>query len=388
MSITRATIKAAKPQAEKYFIWDEQTPGLGIRVMPSGVASWVYKYRTKAGVQRMQTLGRADILHPEAARAEAAKIMGDAYAGKDPLAAIRAKRAVPTVAEACEAFKEVHFPLLKPHTRKGYDGLIRNYLVKRYGARRIDSLHVDEIREWKTEYLDRPTIFNRARDVLSMVVDYAIEKRWAEHNPIRNRRLKNYPERARKRYLSVHEAPRLGKALEEFGRQSDMRWRFSSFITLLLFTGCRASEIAKAKWEWVNWEDKRIEWPSTKKGEDDNVLPDAAMDLLRELQRRIPGNPWIIAGARLGQPLAAYGKMWREVCEMAGIQNLRVHDLRKSFASIALAEGFGLDMIAMLLRHADPSITALRYSFLMEDTRRAAVNKTAEAVQLRLISQS
>jgi integrase len=384
MSITRAAVKAAQPAAEKYFIWDDRTPGLGLRVMPSGVVSWIYKYRTQSGVQRTQTLGRADIIHPDEARALAAKLYLQVRDGDDPMAALAAKRATPTVAKACEEFVEVHFPLVRPSTRKSYGGLIKNHIVPRFGNRRIDSIDMAEIRKWKADYVETPQKFNHSRDLLAMVVDYAIERKWAEHNPIRIRRLKNYPDHARKRYLTIDEAPRLGAALRDYGQQSDMRWRFAAFITLLLVTGCRASEICKARWEWIEWDEKRINWPRTKTGPDEHVLPDSAIELLKELHRRIPGNPWVIAGAKLGQPLAAYGKMWREVCKMAQIENLRVHDLRKSFASIALAQGFGLDMIAMMLRHANPTITAERYAFLMSDVRKQAVNQTADAVFDRL----
>jgi integrase len=196
--------------------------------------------------------------------------------------------------------------------------------------------------------------------------------------------MKNFPEQGRKRFLTLAEAPRFAQAMLAYGRDSDTRWRFTALMTLLLLTGCRLSEILQARWEWVNWEEKRIDWPDTKTGADEAHLAPPVLELLRELQRRVPGNPFIIAGAHIGKPLGGHNNMWRAVCVAAGIKNLRIHDLRKSFASIALADGVGIDVIAGLLRHSNPAITAERYAFLMDEERKAAADKVATAVTRRL----
>lgn len=384
IAITKAIIKAAKPQAEKYFIWDVQMPGLAVRVMPSGVMSWVYKYRTLDGVQQWRTIGRVDAFHPDQARTEAAKTMLAAKTGEDPAAELRAKRAGKTVSDLIKAFEAVHFPLIKPKTKIDYESLMRKHLEPRFGKRRLDSLELDDMRQWKAETSETPYVFNRGRALLAMMLDYGIEKKWLKANILRTRRLKNFAEVKRKRYITAAEGPKLGEALAVYGAQSDTRWRFTALITLLLVTGCRLNEIAMARWEWVDWENKRINWPDTKTGEDANALPDAAMTLLKELRLRNPGNPWVIAGVRIGQPLIGHNKMWKEVLSIAKIENLRIHDLRKSFASIALAEGVSLEVIGSLLRHSNPSITAERYSFLMEDSRRPLLNSTAKAVLERL----
>lgn len=383
-SITKAVIKSAQPKAEKYLIWDTGMPGLALRVMPSGVKSWVYKYRTLDGIQQWRTIGRVEVLHPEQARIEAAKTMLAAKSGNDPAAELRTKREGKTVSQLIEAFCPVHFPLIKPNTIRDYESLIRKQLVPRFGKRRLDSLNLDDMRKWKSDTADTPYIFNRGRALLSMMMDYGIERGWIKANVLRTRRLKNFKEIKRKRYMTVAEGPRLGEALKVYGSQSDIHWRFSALVTLLLVTGCRVSEIIQARWDWVDWENKRINWPDTKTGQDDNALSDLAMALLAELHRRVPGNPWVIAGANTGHRLVGYGKMWREVLAMAKVENLRVHDLRKSFASVALAEGVSLEVIGSLLRHANPSITAERYSFLMEETRRPLLNNTAQAVINRL----
>lgn len=356
--------------------WDKRVPGLGVRAN-----RWIVKYRFR-DQQRIDTIGSTDELKVDDARLQAMQIKHDAKIGLDPR---REKApAASTIAELAAQFERVHLPLLKPGSVKNYKGLMRNHVLPRFGDRLVADIRPADIRQWKVDYVDTPNKFNKARDLMAQMMDYAIENELIAANPVRVHRLKNYPERGRKRYLTLNEAPRLGNALREYGKDSDTRWRFSAFITLLLLTGCRASEIAKARWEWINWDEAKIDWPDTKTGADQLYLAPPAVDLLRELHRRVPGNPYVIAGARIGQPIAGYAKMWREVCRIAGIENLRVHDLRKSFASIALAEGLGLDVIAGLLRHSNPAITAERYAFLMDEERKAAAEKTAAATLARL----
>jgi len=383
MSITKATIKNAEPTDKKYFVWDTKLSGLGIRVMPSGVKSWVLSYRTESGVKRLQTLGRADIYHPDQARDVALKILLEAKSGKDPASIAVSRRHTPTVSQLCDQFESVHFRLLKPGTAKNYRALVRRWIKPRFGDRLVTNIIPADIRQWKSD-ATKPVTFNHARNLMAQMFDYAEENHWIDNNPLRTRSIKNYVVRQRKRYLTSSEVPRLAAALSEYSAQSDIRFRFASLISLLLLTGCRLNELAQAKVEWIDFEQQKINWPDTKTGADSLYIPNAAIELMRELVRRVPGNPYLIAGARLGQPLVGVRKMWREVCVMANIDNLRVHDLRKSFASIALAEDIGLDVIAGLLRHSNPAITAERYAFLIEEKRATAAEAAANAISKRL----
>jgi integrase len=384
MKITKATIKAAEPKADRYWIWDELVPGLGMIVLPSGIKSWVLRYRTATGKQRTHTIGRCAELHPDQAREAALELLRQARSGEDPTGARRVRRSVPTFDALRAEFERLHYPLCKPGTVANYRGYWENHLLPKWNRLRVDELTAADIRELRVQYRDKPTTFNRVREMLAVALDLAIERGWRSDNPARGRKMRDYKEVARRRFLSESEAPRLGQALEAFSGRDDMRWRFAALVTLLLMTGCRLRELMHARWEWVAWECKRIAWPDTKNGADDTVLPDAAIALLAEIKRRAPANEWIFPGRHAGRPMEGYRKFWLEVCGQARIENLRVHDLRKSFASIALAEGVALEVIAGLLRHADPSVTAQRYAFLMRDMAGRAANKTAQATLLRL----
>lgn len=386
MKITKATIKQAQPKAERFWIWDELVPGFGMIVLPSGVKSWVLRYRTQSGKQRTHTIGRCAEMHPDLAREAALELLRQSRAGEDPTLARRVRRMTPTIEALRAEFERLHYPLLKPGTAANYRGYWANHILPRFGQMRVDELTAADLREMRLDYLERPITFNRVREMLAVALDLAIERGWAQDNPARGRNMRDFAERKRRRYLTAAEAPRLGAALAAYGEQAEIRWRFAALVTLLLVTGCRLREIMHARWDWIDWDNRRIVWPDTKTGADEGTLSEKALEILTELHRRVPGNPWVIAGARLDRPLTGYGRMWKEVCTMAGIEGLRVHDLRKSFASVALAEGLGLDVIAMLLRHSSPTITASRYAFLMEETRRSATTMTANATVARLRS--
>lgn len=386
MKITKATIKQALPLANRYWIWDKLVPGLGMIVLPSGIKSWVLRYRTATGKQRTHTIGRCNELHPDQAREAALDLLRQARSGEDPTVARRTQRSIPTISELQLEFARLHYPLCKPGTVANYKGYWKNHLLPRFGQRRVDELDAADLRELRVEYRDKPTTYNRVREMLAVALDLAIERGWRQDNPARGRKMRDYKEVARRRVLSEIEAPRLGQALETFGHSSDLRWRFAALVTLLLITGCRLREIMDARWDWVDWECKRIVWPDTKTGADETVLSDAAIALLTELRHRSVASEWVIPGQTLAKPLRGYRKYWAELCVMAKIEGMRIHDLRKSFASIALAEGVALEAIAGLLRHADPSVTATRYAFLMRGFASDAANKTASAALLRLRS--
>jgi len=383
MKITKATIKAAEPKAERYWIWDEIVPGLGVIVLPSGVKSWVLRYRTVAGKQRTHTLGRCAEMHPDQARDAALGVLRQSRGGEDPTLERRVRRNTPTISALAVEFARLHYPLCKPGTVANYRGYWKNHVLPRLGQARVDEITAAELREMRVQYHSRPITFNRVREMLAVAFDLAIEQGWRTDNPARGRKMRDYRERTRRRVMTEDEAPRLGAALKAFGDQSDIRWRFSALVTLLLMTGCRLRELMHARWEWIDLKARTISWPDTKTGEDETVLSEAAVALLEEVRRRAPG-VWVFPGQRFDKPMEGYRKLWLEVCAHSEIHGLRIHDLRKSFASIALAEGVALEVIAGLLRHADPSVTAQRYAFLMRGFAGEVANKTADAALLRL----
>jgi integrase len=192
-------------------------------------------------------------------------------------------------------------------------------------------------------------------------------------------RIQANTERKRRRYLSREELKRLLAALDAFA-EAGVRWRFAQLIRLLLLTGCRVREVMHARWDWLDEDAAVLIVPADqhKTGGDGNDrrihLPPAAMFTLRQLRLR-SNSEWIIAGDSDGH-LVGYWHLWQELLAKARITNLRVHDLRHSFASLGVTAGLSLPQIGGLLGHASPQTTQ-RYAHLIDEAAAAAAAKVA-----------
>jgi integrase len=182
--------------------------------------------------------------------------------------------------------------------------------------------------------------------------------------------IERFAEEKRKRYLSASELKRLGGAL----REAEARNLISPFslaaIRLLLFTGARLSEILTLRWTEVDQERACLQLRDSKTGAKTIHLSRAALEVLENLPRT-SGNPFVICGQRDGSHLVNLQKAWRVVRELAGLGDLRLHDLRHSFASIGVGEGLGLPLLGGLLGHTQPATTA-RYAHLANDPLKTA----------------
>ena len=178
-------------------------------------------------------------------------------------------------------------------------------------------------------------------------------------NPCRH--VKRYKERKRERFLSPEETERLGEVLRD--AEQEMPSAVAA-IRLLLLTGCRLSEIQFLRWEDVK--EDCIELPDAKTGGRVVPLGPEARAVLESLPRE-DGNPWVIAGKLPGSHLTDLQRPWRRIRERAGLEDVRIHDLRHSYASRALALGESLTMIGKLLGHTQVQTTA-RYAHLARDS--------------------
>src|SRR5439155_6593777 len=209
------------------------------------------------------------------------------------------------------------------------------------------------------------------------------------------RRVENFPEHRRERFLTSDELERLGAAIREaetkgipwkvdeakpnarhLARQENRFTRLDPFaaaaLRLLLFTGCRLREILHLKWEHVDLERGLLFLPDSKTGRKAIVLNAPALEILADLPRV---GSYVIAGQAAGtaddKPRADLNRPWRAIVKRAGLNGLRIHDLRHTHASVGAGLGLGLPIIGKLLGHTQPSTTA-RYAHLDADPLRRA----------------
>jgi integrase len=192
------------------------------------------------------------------------------------------------------------------------------------------------------------------------------------------RRVKHFPVQSRQRFLTETELARVGEVLSEAEKDGSEDPYALAAIRLLIFTGCRRDEILGARWAWVDIERGILNLPDSKTGAKPVLLSPAAIEVLTNLEQ-VEGNPFIIVGARAGQRWVNLRKVWVRIRERAGlkpeiltngkVQQVRLHDLRHSFASLLADGGASLTMIGKLLGHSNPQTTA-RYAHLTDDPLR------------------
>jgi integrase len=194
--------------------------------------------------------------------------------------------------------------------------------------------------------------------------------------------IKKYPTRSRDRFLSEQEYDRLGAVLDELEGAGRVFPSAAAAIRLLMLTGCRRNEILTLKWENVALEQHELRLPDTKTGARAVPLSPTARGVLATIPRQ-PGNPWVIFGRGPGTRLANLNVSWQLVRREAGLEDVRLHDLRHSFASRALALGESLPMIARLLGHSQMQTTA-RYAHLARDSVHEAACRVSDRIEAAL----
>jgi integrase len=246
------------------------------------------------------------------------------------------------------------------------------------GAKKMVALTRSDVAKLHYAHRATPYYANYALRVLSSLCTWAeVHGFRPEHtNPCR--KIEKYKEHSRERFLSPRELYRLARVLAVAERCGAVTPWTAGAIRLLIFTGARLNEVLTARWDWVNLTEGTLALPDSKTGKKVIHLNPPALDVLVALPR-LEGNPHVICGAKPGAHLVNLEKPWRRVRKAALLTDVRLHDLRHSFASVAVAGGASLPLIGGLLGHAEPGTTA-RYAHLAADPLKAA----AEAIGARI----
>jgi integrase len=363
---------------KKEWIPDNKVAGLGILKLPTGVETWYLRYREPSGKQQHHKIGRVSVVNRTLAREEAHKLLAAVAKGEAPTSARQDLRNGPTVRDLYERVKIKHHPKLRPNTVKGYECTWDLHIIPALGTTKVQLVTKTQI----ADLVDKigSTQANRTLAIMRKAFNLAILWGMRADNPCA--KVPGNRENRRQRYLSREERERLLAALEAFPA-TPLEWRFTQLIKLLMLTGCRAGEICRARWEWVDEKAGRMAIPSEhhKTGQQTGKkrvvhLPPAAILILREL-RRSTNSPWIIAGRGDGC-LIGYQKLWERLLTAAGITDLKVHDLRHNYASVALTRaGLTLPQVGELLGHASP-LTTSRYAHLIEEDAGAMAQSVAD----------
>ena len=371
--LTKRVVEALKADGADTVYWDGELTGFGVRVRKSGRKNYVLQTRVR-GKLRWFTIGQHGRITAVEARVAALEILAQAKKGIDPRDASARRKAEPVMAELGRRFLEQYVPThCKPSTQAGYRRSVTLFIDPALGEMRISEVERKDIAKLHHDMRDKPYQANRALGVLSKM--FSLAEVWGLRpdgsNPCRH--VKRYKERMRERFLSPEETERLGEVLRE--AETEMPSAVAAF-RLLLLTGCRLSEIQLLRWEHVK--DDCIELPDAKTGGRVVPLGPEARAVLANLPRE-EDNPWVITGRLPGSHLTDLQKPWRRIRARAELEDVRIHDLRHSYASRALALGESLTMIGKLLGHTQVQTTA-RYAHLARDSIQSAAARITGSI--------
>ena len=396
--LSKRTVDALKPGG---LIWDADVTGFAVRCQQKAKV-YVLKYRI-AGRQRWYTIGKhGSPWTPEKARMEAKRLLGLVADSKDP-AEVREYAAKDiTVSELCDIYMaEAPFIILpkKGRPKKESSLAIDKSNIERHvkpllGKKRVRALTRNDIERFQQDVASGKTAIDektgphgrarvtggkgtaaRTTALLGGIFTFAVKRGYRADNPVKGVDL--FKSDPRTRFLNADEMACLGDALGEAEGNGTSETVIAA-IRLLILTGCRKSEILELRWEWVDFEGSCLRLPESKAGAKVIPLGAPALELLATLPR-IEGNPHVLPGEKEEGHLIGLPKAWAKIKKQAGLHDVRLHDLRHSFATVAVAGGDSLYLVGKLLGHKESRSTEV-YAHAQQDPLRAVADRAANKI--------
>ena len=343
--------------ASDYVIWDNELAGFGLRVRPSGKRYWFVRVRQR-GKHRRASLGCTEDVDALTARGEARKLLAEV--ALDGLPQRVGVKVAPVMSDYAEEFWTDYARHWKLSTQKRNREALKRHILPDFGPMRIDLVGRAEITRWRDSFADgRGMRFNRAIPVLAAMFKYAEQLGYIRKGSNPCRGMPRYKANMKERFLSSVEIRRLAAELvaDEAAYPNQV-----AIIRLLLFTGARVSEIRDLHWEWVQL--PRLMLPDSKTGPKTIFLNSQAVRIFDGIARR-EDNPFVFPN-RKGNCPTKLDLWWSRFRRRCALPDVRIHDLRHSFASVGVRDNVALATIGSLLGHFLPETTA-RYAHLADD---------------------
>lgn len=403
--LTKRVVDGAEVRPVRYVLFDSEIRGFGLRVFPSGQKSWIFEYKVDGGGRKASTkrvtIGRFDEFTPDEARKFAEKLRAKAKIGQDPQSEKIAYRQALSISDVVDAFL-VHVASKKrASTESLYRDILERLVKPVVGNRKAADIKRGELAKLHLGLSATPYQANRTLAVLGSMYSFAGKHGLVTegYNPARG--IEKFDESSRERLLSTEELVRLGDAIR-VAETEGIPWHIdparktkhvpkekreavigphaAAALRLLIFTGARLREILHLEWSQVDLERGLLLLPTSKTGKKTIVLNAPAMAVLSNLDRL---GKYVIAGKTAGtedeKPRADLKRPWAMVTRHAGLEDLRIHDLRHNFASFGAGGGMGLPIIGKLLGHSQAATTQ-RYAHLDADPLRRASNAIGNSI--------
>jgi integrase len=378
MLTEKQLLKLKCPEKGNEIHFDGEIPGLGARITAAGVISFVLQYRIN-GRERRYTIGRHPDFSVAGARDEALRLRSEIAKGHDPLGGREAQREAPTIDDMADDYLEFSKAHKRESSIRNDKQMLDNIIKPKLGKIRVAAVTPRDIESLHSALKKTPYRGNRALALLKTMFNWAIRQEWRSDNPAKG--IEKFPEEKRERWLQEKELEQLTAALDAHPYQDA-----ANCIRLILLTGCRKSEALSAAW-W-QFDLGRSTWtkPSahTKQKKIHYVpLSKAASHLLTEMKEKpkakVSPQDYLFPGKFKGSHLQDLKSDWKLLTAAAKLENVRVHDLRHTFASHLASSGVPLAVVGKLLGHTQ-STTTERYAHLAESPLREATELMGKLV--------
>ncbi len=403
--ITKTAVDTAKPEAADWFLWDTELKGFGLKVAKGGRKSYVCQYRTpggRSGEDRRITIGgHGSPWTVETARSEARKILGRAANGEDPAQEKQDLKKRLSVAELCDQYLKHGCATKKASTLATDKGRIERHIKALLGRKKVHDVSRGDVKKFLQDVAHGKTAADvktgkrgraivrggqgtatRTVGLLGGIFAYAVDCGMIEASPVIG--VKRFADKKGNRYLSQQELVALGEGLRKAEGEGENQLAIS-VIKLLVFTGARKNEIQGLKWSEVDFGSGYLKLADSKTGQKSIPLNAGALQVLND-QERLARNDHVFPAFRGDGHYEGTPKVWERIRQAAGLNDVRLHDLRHSFASIAVAGGASLPIIGALLGHAH-SATTQRYAHLSDDPLRAASEAVGHQIAASLMGK-
>lgn len=411
--ITRREIEKLMPSAKPYILYDTDLKGFGVRVMPSGVSTYILEYRPDEGgravSKKRMAIGRTNELSPDEARNHARELIGGVRKGEDPLLERETKRKEIKVSELIDQWekeKPVGRKSGKPmadRTRTLTLARLRHHIVPLIGSKRVSAITVDDINDVirrvtkgetkKTEKSENKhgRILVRggsgaARKVisdLSIVYGYAVEKKIVTDNPVNAARKPK--EGKRQDYLRPDDITAIGNALDELEAEGT-NIAGITILRLIMLTGARPSEIEGLKWSEVDLEGKCLRLEKSKTGYSVRPMSGAALKILKQVDR-IQDSDYVFPATRGDGHFTSSQKIWNKAREKAKLFDRVRYHARHAVATLALSNGHDVASVAAIMGHKGPRTTLSTYAHVVDERAAQAAEQVGAHIDIAIRKQ-
>ena len=370
MKLTNKKIDQLIPDTKSYIVWDNEIRGFGVRVNLNSKKTFILKYRVGQGRSarvRKPVIGTYGVMKVDEARKIARKWLLEASEGNDPK---EVDKTSILLKDFCNVYLQQHANIKKKLSSVIEDKrLMRLHIIPNFGNICLKEITRSMITKHHQSMYQTPHGANRFLSLMSKMMNLA--ERW-EYRPLNSnpcRHIERYKEEGRQIYLSMEQIEKIGHVIKQM-EQTESIFVLSA-IKLLLFTGRRTGEILTLKWDYIDFENSKMNLPDTKTGAKSFFFSPTVKQILLNLPNK---EGFVFKSVLKDKRVTTVRHICKKICKLAKIENVRVHDLRHTYASLAVQNGYSLPIISKMLGHADIKTTQ-RYAHLHDDPVNQAVEK-------------